>query len=828
MQPIASGSTAASRMETDERQSFNDLEPPHKSVAAHNKKISEIPDPEQIESLERLKLDSTPEWTVITTIDERKITGLNISMMPQSSDPGLAEASQQHEQRNIPCDSSSEPESAGNITVPSGDASANSGNTLTSLNRPSTDDSDTESSTDDSDTESSTDDSDTESAFRKAFTAEVSGAAANSDAPVPVNDEQLQGVALINSQSGKIDSMKAEIFQCKANYLELKQAINFGRYIRDAKFSPSGKNLAICGYDRKDDRVQGIWRQTADGSWSQNGKVRRDTFRFEFNQSENTLLSSSHDGSVTVSKLNSDGFWEEAVVLEHSPSIKGEDFLPVKAGFSPRQDKIMTYDPQTGKIKILREDSNGRWTLLNQAKEISHRRQWRSQQPPFKATDHYLLTYRGSTATVWEFNDDSNSLEEKKVIECSRKILSAQMSDDEEYAALFGGNQVIFLGCDVDGDWSQIGEVLHTECFLKDSNKHGTGLVCEASFNASRQYALSLDSNNKAIISGYDENGSWVVKTEIQDCAKARFSSSGRKLLVHLFKPQDCNNTDDQLDTGQTPEQSGDREGFIRRNYGNFKLWDCSSAGDPLDKAQTLEHSGSDHAIFSPSENFLLSYGFESNFACIWGYDEEGNLVQKAKLCHQVRINDAAFNAQDDSVLTRGDGQVVKIHGLDSQGKWQEQLLVQHQRNVCDAQFSSSGHLAYTVSLGGTACILGRDNHDKWMKQAMTNVVDGYSIAGAHFNGLENHFLTYGNKINKKDKHQPGLVQLWGIGDDGKWAEIEQIKLDYPVKLAKFSPDSVHLLIQCNDDRRGTFLSKNGIALLWKIPARPGQETAHT
>ena len=91
MQPIAQGSAAASRIETNERQLFNDLKTLNKSVAAYNKQVSEISGPDQFKSLERLRLDSPPELTFITAIGKRKleIIGLNVSMVPQSPGIGL-------------------------------------------------------------------------------------------------------------------------------------------------------------------------------------------------------------------------------------------------------------------------------------------------------------------------------------------------------------------------------------------------------------------------------------------------------------------------------------------------------------------------------------------------------------------------------------------------------------------------------------------------------------------------------------------------------------------------------------------------------------------
>ncbi|WBA84325.1 hypothetical protein [Endozoicomonas sp. GU-1] len=601
MQPIASGSAAAGRIETDERQLSDDLKPPqHKLVAAYNKQISEIPELELVESLGQLKLDSPPDATLTTAIDERSIE-LNIATMAQ----------------------------------PAGAVPAERVNAFASLNRPSTNVSDTESSSDYSDTESSTDDSDTESASQKASTARVSGTTANSDSIVPFN--KSQGAALLNSQSGEMDTKKADIFQCQTNYLELKKVISFGHYVSAARFSPSSKHLVIDASDSQDDRILGIWQQTADGNWSRHGRFSEHNFHFEFNRSENTLLRTSSEGIVTVSKLNSNGFWQEEVVLEHGPCGRGENYEPVISGFSPRQDKIMTYNFRAGKIRVLPADSNGQWTPLTQTQEIRHRRQCGPQQRSFKATDHNLLTYRGATATIWAFNDDSNCMEVQKVIECSRHIWSAQMTDDEQYAVIFGADQAIFLGCDGDGEWSQIGEVCHPKSHSKASNEPIIGFIHKAAFNASRQYALSIDSNHIAIISGYDENGSWEVKTEIQDCSDARFSACGRKLLAQLYKPLPCNKTDDSLDQGETPDEHSDNccDGQIRRTYKSFKLWDCSSKGGRLGKVQTCEHRGSKTVIFSPAENFLLSYGVESNFARIWGYDEEGNLVEKAKAFHR-------------------------------------------------------------------------------------------------------------------------------------------------------------------------------------------------
>ena len=795
---------AASKIEANEQQLLNGVKPLLESVAAYNKQILKVPESNQIESLKRLQQSAPPELTILTAIGKRKltITGLNISTMTQSSDADLAYASQQQEQRNVPWESHIEPVSPDKGMLPAGSVSVSS-DSLTPMNR------------------SATDDSASGSVPREVGAAEAPGTTAIST--VPVN--KLPDV--VYRQPGNIDSVKADIFQCQTNYLELNLLASFDQSIGGISFSPMGKYLFIHGCDGSDDYSLKIWRQGADGNWLHNGEIRdSDSFRhYQLNRSENTLLSCSRNGNVRVSTLNSDGCWEEAVVLALTPSH--ENYPPMVAGFSPLQDKIMCYDPQTGKVNVLREDSHGRWSPVTRISEISHYQQTGPQQPPFAATDHYLLTYQGATATIWGFIDQGNCLKEKKVFECNRRISSAQLSDDEQHAVIFTwGNQAIFLGCDDDGNWSRIGENHHPESWTNGDNRRISNLIYSASFNGSGTLALTCDINDNVIVSGSDNNGAWVGKTEIQDCRDARFSPSGNKLLARLgsgsFKLWDYNNTGNQLNKGQSSEHNGSQEASSRGNKllarfgsGSFKFRGFASSDNPLGKAQTLKHSGSREVIFSPSENLLLSYGSKTNFACIWG-NRKGKLVEQARVYHPGGVDYAAFNALEDSVLTRGRDQTLKIRGLTNRGKSQEQLVVQHQNSITDAQFSSSGHFAYTVSLDDTACILGRDDNGQWLQQAVANS-GPYSIKGARFNKLEHYFLVYGN--NLKDKRQPGFVQLWGIGDDGTWVERERIKLEHPVTMAEFSPDDEHLVIHCNHDR-GKGPAEAGTALLWKIPAR--------
>ena len=596
--------------------------------------------------------------------------------------------------------------------------------------------------------------------------------------------EMIQSDSRIDS--GNIDPTKSDIFHCQANCLELKLDVSFGSSIHYASFSPTSQNLLISGCDSLRDHSLRIWRQRADGNWSENGRVKdSQEISHQLNSSENALLSSSHDGNVKVSTLNSVGCWEEALVL---PPLK-EGYPPVVASFSPLQDKIMSYDHMTGKINVFSESSDGKWFRLRpQEGEISCSLRAGVMQTPFKATDNYLLTHEHREATIWYCGGQFYPFK-KFTMHRHTDIQGVLLSDDERHAMIFSqANQVDFLGCDVDGNWSSIGTVRHSEQEVNHDSTSVPNSICTASFNASGQYALTKDNAQNVIISGYDNNGAWVGKIAISGCDHAAFSPSGGKLLANL-------------------------------GSGFFKLWDCNRIGSSLDESQAIEHIDSDNAIFSPSENLLLSHGNKTDYVCIWGNDKEGNLVEQAKVCHPGGISSAAFNAQEDSVLTCGSNDcTVKIQGLDSQGLWQEWLVVKHQDKIDEAQFSSSGRLAFTVSEDTTACILGCDDNGKWTKQAVTSP-DGYSIMGAHFNGVDNHFLTYGNKINGEDNSKPGLVQLWGIVNDGKWAKIELITLDHSVMMAKFSPDSDHLMIHCKNNHA----SEGSTALLWKIPGSPRQ-----
>ena len=418
MQPIARSSAATSRIETNERQLFNNLEPLRKSVVAYNKDISEASASDQIKSLRRLRQNSPNELTIITAISKRRleIIGLNMSMIQPLAGAGLTNVTQQHEQRIIPCDSRTDPESVDQGMAAAG-AVPTATHTLTSLNSP------------------STEDSATGALPTKAVTAEASGTAA--DSAVAVYDKQLQDV-VPDRQPVNAEPVVTRIYHCRTNYLKLREEVRLRNQIVDVSFSPMGKNLFIRGRDTKDDFSLQIWRQGADGDWMQKGETGGDSAaigRYELNRSENTLLTISRNGYMRVSTLNSDGHWENAVELELTPY--SEDYPPMVAEFSPLQDKIMTYDPPTGKINVLRADSNGRWIPMTQAKEIRNSQKAGQQQGPFRATDHHLLTYKGTTATIWGCNDENNCVEELKTIECNENIRCAQLSHDEQHAVIF-------------------------------------------------------------------------------------------------------------------------------------------------------------------------------------------------------------------------------------------------------------------------------------------------------------------------------------------------------------------------------------------------------
>ncbi|WP_422459094.1 WD40 repeat domain-containing protein [Endozoicomonas sp. ALB115] len=584
-------------------------------------------------------------------------------------------------------------------------------------------------------------------------------------------------------EPGNIAPAKSEIFQCQANNLEFITMASFGGYILDACFSPTGKTLLISGCDSLNDHSPVTCRQGADGNWSEKSRSKveaSEEILFQLNRLENTLLSITPEGHLNVSTLNSYDHWKKTRVLEPPPLEDGDE--QVKARFSPLQDKIMSCNPLTGKINVLHVDGNSQWTLLNPLGDI---RQVGLTAPEFNATNNYLITYNGTKVTIWGCDDQSNCLENKFEKNYDSSIEDCQMSDDEQHALIFPrGNQVFFLACDVDGHWSQVGEVRHSAQIVNHCNENVCNRICKAYLNNSGQYALTHDLAKKCIISGHDDNGAWVEKREIPSCDLVSFSISGRKVLARLGR-------------------------------GSFKIWGCHS-GNRLDKGQPLEHIGSDRACFSPSENLLLSFGNLTNYACIWGDDEDGNLIEKARICHQRGINFARFNGQEDSVLSISRDCTVKVQWLDRDGKWQGQLMVQHQKRIDFADFSISGRLAFTVSMDGTACILGRDDNSEWTLQAITRH-DGYVIQGALFNKLDNHFLTFG--CSDKDHDKSGFVQFWSIGNDGKWAEKELITLAHPVEIAKFSPDSDHIMIHCQNNSGSATLPRGATALLWKIPA---------
>lgn len=580
---------------------------------------------------------------------------------------------------------------------------------------------------------------------------------------------------------GNVDRTKGDIFHCQANCLELKLKTSFNLNIQHIYFSFSGKNLFINGCDSLTDHSLVSWRQDANGNWSENSRIRVGAQKItpKLNRSENTLLThGSRDGKVKVSTLNSVGRWVESLVLEHTPLVDG--YQPVMASFSPVQDKIMTYDHRTGIINVLRMDGS-RWTLLNQPTKI---RQCGARALNFVPTNNFLMTYSAEKATIWRFNDQRNCIDHIFDKVCDSLISDCQLSWDEQHAFVLVDNRVFFLAHDAYGKWSQVGEIHHSEQPVEvDRGVRVSNRICSVSFNPSGRFALTRDLARKTKISGYGDNAVWVEKTEIPSCDYVSFSTSGRKVLANF-------------------------------GGGSFKIWDSTLTGN-LDKPQTLEHIGSDRAIFSRSEKqLLLSYGKETDYACIWGDDGEGNLIEKTRVCHQGGIIDAHFNTREDSVLTVGNDYTVKIQRLSRDDKWLEQLEIQHQKKIDFARFSPSGRFAFSLSQNSTACIMGQGDNGEWAQQVVSQP-GPLLIKLVHFNKSENHFLTFGK--DDKDQDKPGFVQLWSIGDDGKWAEKELIKLNHPVKEAGFSPDGDHLIIHCRNIPWG--VPKGDTVLLWKIPA---------
>lgn len=693
----ASGLKGSTATEKSEQTLIKGEKSQSKRVTDDRKRLLEVSNPNQAQSLKRLKQDFPHTWMTSTDIGGRKleIVGLNASTKNESPGARLADAAHQHDQADV----------------------------------------------------------------------------TQCDSPDGLNN---------------INPTKNYIFQCQENCLELKLMASFDHTTINDWFSPTGKNLLISGCDSLSDHSLRTWRQGVDGNWLENGKITYSQTIFpEFNQSENTLLTINDKDNVRVSTLNSDGRWEKSVALTLPSHDKSGYFSSVHAGFSPLKDQIMSYDQQTGKINVLRADGNGRWTLLTQPEDLKT-----GKFPlPFKAMNNYLLTCNGTEATIWGCNDKNNCLEKKKVIACNSQIVKAQLSNDEQHALIVPeGNKIIFLACDVDGNWSHIAKIHHPRKLLIYHDRAEFNRIASACFNTSGHYALTRDTDNLSIVSGYDDNGAWVIKKVIQRSDYVVFSPSGRKIRTHF-------------------------------GCGKFKIWDCKNASVSQDKGQLLQHINSDKIIFSPSENLLITYGKQTDFACIWGDDGEGNLIEKLRIYHQGGIRSAVFNAQEDSVMSSSYSDcTVKIHGLDREGKWQEQW-VDEQIDV--ARFSSSGHLALAISQDNSVCILGRHNNGKWMKQALTKP-NAYQIRDAQFNRLNDHFLTFGNKKNHTDHNKPGLVQLWSAGDDGKWTIKEQITLDHPVKIAHFDPDGDHLIIRCENNLESA-TPKGGTALLWKIPANPMQ-----
>ncbi|MGI2027675.1 hypothetical protein [Endozoicomonas acroporae] len=492
-----------------------------------------------------------------------------------------------------------------------------------------------------------------------------------------------------------------------------------------------------------------------------------------------TGCDSLRDYSLRTWRQDPDGNWSENGRIRGSQKIFGQ--------LNRSEDTLLSLCDD-GNVKVSTLNNDGCWEEVAALAHTPLERNYPPVTASFSPLHDKIVTFDPRNLKINVLRLDSNGRwtpqHQPKEIICAMQteLMKPPFKTTNNYLLTLSNRSATIWGFNDENNCLEEKTVMHSRVKIK-----------AALLSNDEQHALTRDIAKNVIISGYDNNGDWVDKKTIPGCNYVDFSPSGCKLLAYLDR-------------------------------GAFMLCNCNSNDDTLDKGQCFRHIASDTAIFSPSENFLLSYGNQTSDVCIWGDDGEGNLINKAWIRHQGAINNAAFNDQEDSVLTSSlNDNTVKIQSLDSQGQWQEQLAVQLKCRVDDSRFSLSGRMACALSFttNTESYILWRDNDGKWMKHAVT-IPDGYGLRGVEFNGADNRFLTYGSKDIQQDHHKPGFVQLWGRGDDGKWIDEELIILDHRVRGAKFSPDGDYLIIHCANDLT-CVIPKGSTALLWKIPARERQ-----
>ncbi|WP_422449687.1 hypothetical protein [Endozoicomonas sp. ALB091] len=493
-----------------------------------------------------------------------------------------------------------------------------------------------------------------------------------------------------------------------------------------------------------------------------------------------TGCDSLRDFSLRTWRQDPDGNWSKNGKIEGSQKIFGQ--------LNPSEDTLLSLCDD-GDVKVSKLNNDGCW---EEVAALAHNPLEKNHPPvtaSFSPLHDKIVTFDPRNLKINVLRLDSNGrwTRQRQPLEiiCAMQteLKKPPFKTTNNYLLTLNNNRSATIwGFNDENNCLKVKTVMHSHVELK-----------AALLSSDEQHALTRDTAKNVIISGYDNNGDWVDKKTIPGCNYVDFSPSGCKLLAYL-------------------------------NRGAFILCNCNRNDDTLDKGQCFRHIGSDTAIFSPFENFLLSYGKQTSDVCIWGDDGEGNLINKAWIRHQGAIDNAAFNHQEDSVLTSSlNDNTVKIQSLDSQGQWQEQLVVQLEGRVDDSRFSPSGRMACALhfTTDSESYILWRNDDGKWIKHAVT-IPDGYGLRGAEFNGTDNRFLTYGSKDIQQDHHKPGFVQLWCKGDDGEWIDEELIILDHRVRGAKFSPDGDYLIIHCANDLT-CLIPKGSTALLWKIPARERQ-----
>ncbi|WP_257291372.1 F-box/WD repeat-containing protein [Endozoicomonas sp. ONNA1] len=214
-----------------------------------------------------------------------------------------------------------------------------------------------------------------------------------------------------------------------------------------------------------------------------------------------------------------------------------------------------------------------------------------------------------------------------------------------------------------------------------------------------------------------------------------------------------------------------------------------------------ITHGGKVREATFSSDGQHLATASSDHTAKIYCREANGSWEVKDTITHNRLVSSASFSSDGRYLVTACDDGTAKIHGLEDHGSWEEKACISHKNYINSATFSADSRRVVTHSSHNTVKIIGRRNNDSW---EVEDTFHRNLITSATLSPDGRHMIIFASR--------DCVIEIHGQLDSGLWVVTSTIKLEDPVFLANFSPNSCHLILS-------TSTHSNDAAIIYDLQA---------